>query len=575
MNRLLVAATVVLCFGSSAMGQAGTAATVVTSSVGDAKPAGAVPAFEVVDVHASPHTRFQRFMDGGRLIGDRYAIRQATIPDLIANAYGLDVSYVVGGPTWLDMERYDLAAKAPAGTPPDTLKLMLKGVLKDRFGLVVHEGTAPTPVYALRVASGQSKLKPAADGGDPGCTIRPDQDAPKGTALMLIMRCHNQTMEQVANLLQRVQGAGYLNKPVVDMTGLKDNFDFEIRFTFSGQLAMAGAEGVSLFDALQNQAGLKLAVETAPRPVLVVDSVNEAPTPNQPGIEKLLPPLPQPQFDVSTVRPSSLDERGQGNVRGGQLDLHAITLKNLIVFGWDVNPGDKEGIVGEPAWLDKDKFDFIAKVASDDSGSGPAKAPQLDDEQVQHLIRGLIEDRFKMKSHTEMRPVTVYTLVAAGPKIKPAADPKSRMKCTEGVGPDGKDPRQQFPIRNRLMWCQNMTMAMFARELEFLANGFIYYPVKDDTGLKGGFDFALNFTSIQMMGAPSGGGGGGAASGGATSGGGGAGASASAALSASDPNGAISLFDAVKSELGLKLERGTRQEPVLVIDHIEEKPTEN
>jgi uncharacterized protein (TIGR03435 family) len=269
------------------------------------------------------------------------------------------------------------------------------------------------------------------------------------------------------------------------------------------------------------------------------------------------------------VKPSKPEERGQGNVRGGQMDLHAISLKDLITFAWDLNPIDKEGIVNAPAWLEKDRFDFLAKVAGTDDGNGHVKPADVDNEALRQLIRGLIEDRFKMKSHTENRPVTTYTLVAAGPKLKPTADPNSRTKCTEGVGPDGKDPRQQFPTRNRLMWCQNMTMAQFAGELEYLANGFIYYPVQDDTGLKGGYDFAVNFTSIQLM--NQGSGGGGAASGGGSGGSAGAGAGPSA----SDPNGAISLFDAIKSELGIKLEKGKRDEPVLVIDHIEEQPTEN
>jgi uncharacterized protein (TIGR03435 family) len=50
---------------------------------------------------------------------------------------------------------------------------------------------------------------------------------------------------------------------------------------------------------------------------------------------------------------------------------------------------------------------------------------------------------------------------------------------------------------------------------------------------------------------------------------------ASSALAAPDPNGAVSLFDAVRSQLGLKLEKVRRPEPVLVIDHLEEQPTEN
>lgn len=580
-HRAFFILAAVLCLSASTMAQPA-APESNSAAANDAKPAAdkpaaAAPAFDAVDVHPSPHSRNQRFMQGGRLIGDRYFVRQANLVDLIANAYDLDASYIAGGPTWLEIDRFDIAAKAPPGTPPATLKLMLRAVLKDRFNLETHSGSAPMPAYVLRLANPQTKLKEPAEGSDTGCFIRGDPATPGGPISRVLMSCHNQTPEQVAKFLEESQVTGYVNKPVVDVTGVKDPFDLEIRFTFAGGLAMAGADGVSFFDALQNQAGLKLALETSPRNVMIVNSVDRTPTPNVAGIEKLLPPLPSPHFEVATVKPSKPDERGQGTVRGGQMDLHAISLKDLITFAWDLNPIDKEGVVNAPVWLEKDRFDFLAKVAGTDDGNGHVKPPDVDNEALRQLIQDLIEDRFRMKAHMEKRPVTAYTLVAAGPKLKPAADPNSRTKCTEGVGPDGKDPRQQFPTRNRLLWCQNMTMAQFAQELEYVANGFIYYPVKDDTGLKGGYDFAVNFTSIQLMN-NQGSGGGGAASAGGSAGAGsgsGGGAGAGAGPSASDPNGAISLFDAIKSELGLKLEKVRRDEPVLVIDHIEEQPTEN
>jgi len=576
MNRVSFIAAAIVYLAASVIAQSPSSQSAAPSLAKDAKAAEA-PSFEVVDVHPSPYVR-QRFTDGGRLVGDRYTIRQATLVDLIANAYDIDASYLAGGPTWLEMERFDITAKAPSGTPTATLKLMLRAVLKDRFNLVMHTGTAPMPAYALHLANPEVKLKPASESGDGECQLRADPTSQQGALPRVLMTCHNQTPEEVAKFLQRTQGAGFLNKPVVDATGVKEPFDLDLKFNLPGALPALGAEGVSLFDAFQNQAGLKLVVETAPRTVTIIDTVNQIPTANAPGIEKLLPPLPPPQFEVATVKPSKPDERGQGNIRGGQMDLRALPLQELISFAWDLNPIDKEAIVNAPAWLGKDRFDFVAKVAGTDDGNGPAKPTQVDNDDLRKLIRGLLEDRFKMKSHMENRPVTTYTLVAAGPKLKPAADPKSRSKCIEGVGPDGKDPRQQFPARNRLMWCQNLTMAQFARELEYQANGFIFYPVLDDTGLRGGYDFALNFTSIGLL-SQNGGGGGGAgagAGGGAGAGSGAGGGSAAGAVpSASDPNGAISLFDAIKSEMGLKLEKGRRDEPVLVIDHIEEQPTEN
>jgi uncharacterized protein (TIGR03435 family) len=103
-----------------------------------------------------------------------------------------------------------------------------------------------------------------------------------------------------------------------------------------------------------------------------------------------------------------------------------------------------------------------------------------------------------------------------------------------------------------------MTMAQIGVEFQRIAAGFIYSPVLDATGIKGSWDFTLSFSSADLV------------KGSAVGSG-----DASASGTASEPNGALSFFDAVNKQLGLKLEKEKRPVPVLVIDHIEEKPTEN
>jgi len=520
-----------------------------------------VPVFDAVDVHASPHTSFQ-FMQGGHLVGNVFVMREATMPQLIAAAYDFDSKVVVGGPTWLDLDRFDVMAVAPPNTSPASLKLMVRAMLKDRFSLAVHESAAPVPAYILKVAGAQPKLKETEGSGDPGCQfVRSDSGDNSGIPPMHF-HCVNQTMAQFARFLQNMQGGGYLSvsNPVVDSTALTAAYDFDITWTHQQNLAKAGPDGVTIFDALEQQLGLRLILDKAPRPALIVDSVNETPSPNPPGVEKLLP-APPTQFEVATIKPSKPDTRGNGSVRSGLVDLHGISLKDLIEIAWDINPMDKEALIGAPDWLEKDKYDITAKVSADDPGSGSARAPDPDFVVLSQMLQNLLIERFQMKIHRETRDVTAYTLVVAGPKIKPAADPAARMKCTEGPGPDGKDPRTVNPTLNRLLWCQNITMPVFAQQLQYLANGYIYYPVTDATGLQGGYDFLLNFASIGNL-----------LSGG---GGGGGGDSPNAPNTASDPNGAVSLFDAIRKQLGLKLEKTKRPEQVLVIDHMEEKPTEN
>jgi len=106
-----------------------------------------------------------------------------------------------------------------------------------------------------------------------------------------------------------------------------------------------------------------------------------------------------------------------------------------------------------------------------------------------------------------------------------------------------------------------MTMTQFAEDLTRIAGGYIKEPVIDATGITGAFDFTLNFTGAGRL-TGAGGRGGDAAAAGATP-------------TASDPSGGLSLFDAVQKQLGLKLELKKRPFPVLVIDSVNEKPSDD
>jgi uncharacterized protein (TIGR03435 family) len=521
------------------------------------------PTFEVADVHISPHRQFP-FMDGGYLRGDRYVLRQATMVDLVSTAYGLDASNVQGGPIWLETDRFDVIAKAPPTTSPATLKLMLRSLLADRFKLVTHTGSAPMPAFVLSAGKGPPKMTQAEDSGDADCKYTGPQNPAPDTVRSVVFSCHHTTMEELAKNLHNWAG-NYLTDPVVDATGLKGSWDFDIKWTPKPLLQKAGADGISIFDAVDKQLGLKLERQTAPRPVLVVDSVNQKPTNNSPDLEKTLPSPPPPKFDVAVIKPSKPDEKFQGGVNVNQVDVKGAPLKFLITFAWDLNPNDEEVLVGAPKWLESDHFDILAKVVTDAPAAtakpGP-NGPRIDIEDLRQMLQALLMDRFQLKAHMEDRPVSAYTLIAVKPKLT-KADPLSRTRCKEGPGPDGKDPRTANPVLNRLVSCQNMTMAQIGEEMQRVASGYIYGPVSDSTGIKGSWDFTLSFSSADLTKAGAGGGPPPGA------------AATSTTAATSDPNGALSLFEAVSKQLGLKLEKQRRPTPVLVIDHIEEKPTEN
>src|SRR5215831_2414267 len=87
------------------------------------------PAFELADIHASPRSTATVMRASSR--GGRYEIRNATMVDLIRTAYTVGANEVLGGPSWLDYDRFDVIALMAPNTTPDAQKLMLQSLLSD------------------------------------------------------------------------------------------------------------------------------------------------------------------------------------------------------------------------------------------------------------------------------------------------------------------------------------------------------------------------------------------------------------------------------------------------------------
>ena len=236
------------------------------------------------------------------------------------------------------------------------------------------------------------------------------------------------------------------------------------------------------------------------------------------------------------------------------MNVEGMPLRFLINRAFNTNNRDQ--VTGIPGWADTDRFDIVAKAPAEESAD-------VDFESVLVMMKALLKERFKLAVHTEERPVNAYTLMAGKPKLK-KADPSSRTMFKEGPAGDAKDPRNANPALSRLVTVQNMTMAQFAAQLQDIAPGYIKVPVLDATGLEGSWDFTVSFSPAGLFqGGRGGGGRGGDAPAAPPSG------------EASEPTGGLTLPEAIEKQLGLKLVLQKRTVPVLVIDHIEQKPTDN
>jgi uncharacterized protein (TIGR03435 family) len=360
-------------------------------------------------------------------------------------------------------------------------------------------------------------------------------------------------MEAFAQTLQGLSGL-LSNRPVVDSTGLEGGWDIDFQYA----MRMANAEGAADAGILEavDKLGLKLELGKVPRPVLAVESVNEQPSPNPPGVAAALPPLPPPQFEVAVI-----DWPCNDNITmsprfesGGRVTATCVPLASLIAQAW--NLANFWQPVGMPKWLTENSTKHnISIVAKAPAGIAPDPQRTVEAMDILHtMLRSLLIDRYKMVVHYEDRPMDAYTLVATKPKLA-KADPGNRTGCTR------QNQQQQGGSLMVRLVCQNMTMAQFAEQIQAYETD-IYYPVSDGTGMEGAWDFTVDYDAFADLSArfPL-----------ARDG---TGPAPAPDGEASEPTGSPSFAEAIK-KLGLKLEAHKRPEPVLVIDHIEEKPTDN
>jgi uncharacterized protein (TIGR03435 family) len=551
-----------------------------------------LPKFEAADIHVSPkpaNSNYQ-FARVSPVRAGRYEIRSATMLDLIRFAYEFEPDKILGGPNWLELDRYDVTAKLPNETSSENRKLMLQALLAERFKLAVHKDTRPLRSFAL-IAGKKPQLKEASGTEPAGChpqTASPSAPPEGGISRLMMMgpdgktttltlgpgmtvtyQCRNITMEQFAGNVRGMIGANLGTSPLTDETGIKGawNFDLTYSMSLSGGPMQDQGERIPLNTAVEKQLGLKMEERQVPMPVLMVDSVERTPAANPPGTAEALPaPEIATEFEVASIKLTPPDRMMGRFVMqpGGRLVAEGMPLRFLIQRAFNTN--NNEQIAGLPEMSMNDRYDINAKVPA---SSG--MTAQVDNEAVAPLMLNLLKDRFKMTYHTENREMTAYALVAAKPKLK-KADPDSRIRCRNETPP----PRS--PSGSRMLTCQNVTMAQFAEHLQGIAPD-LQWPVADDTGLEGTYDLSLIF-QMRLMAMRVGGGpppppppGGGMSTG--LAGGGGVAGGPDTVANASDPIPGETIFEAIEKQLGLKLVKQKRSFPVIVLDHLEPKPTEN
>jgi uncharacterized protein (TIGR03435 family) len=162
--------------------------------------------------------------------------------------------------------KFNIDAKLPVGASQDQIPVMMQTMLADRFKLKCHRETRAFREYALVVAKGGPKFAKPSESDHHGVVTSQSDNQITAWA---------RPISDLANMLIGVVGA-----PVIDQTGLKGNYDFDLKFAPPPGVSREGDDALpDVFAVLQEQLGLKLEAITGPAEVLVIDQA-EKPTEN-------------------------------------------------------------------------------------------------------------------------------------------------------------------------------------------------------------------------------------------------------------------------------------------------------
>jgi uncharacterized protein (TIGR03435 family) len=291
-----------------------------TSATHAWQAAGDVPRFEAVSVKpCDPNADAGGVRGGARPSPNRLFVPCLPVRAIVRLAFlagqqnPRDRERLVGGPDWLDSERFTIEAVADPAIPRATVSgPMFQAVLVERFGLKVRRETRPVRAYALSIAPRQATLAALREDD---CVQKPSPQParPRKPDCDLVTRAAIDPPLTLSRLLERT-GQGWfetrgndrvyhalpitmdafvlfldsiLDRPVTNGTGLKGLFDIRLEFSPEGTIptvdpALLAADpprAPSLFTALQEQLGLRLEPNEAPSEFVVIESIDR-PKPN-------------------------------------------------------------------------------------------------------------------------------------------------------------------------------------------------------------------------------------------------------------------------------------------------------
>jgi len=268
--------------------------------------------FEVASIKPSAPGGQGQAIAGLHIDGAMVRYSALSLKLYLGMAYDLK-NYQISAPDWIASDRWDITAKSPAGSDPKQIPEMLQALLRDRFQMKMHRETKEFPVYGLIIGKGGLKLKespadPVAAGGEPPNNQSENVAAIARGAGTVVSYGNGSNLTLGDNKFEgkklpmstiAAALARFADRPVVDMTDLKGNYDFTMEFSpedFRAMMVRAAiaqgsavspdasklldaSSGDTLFNAVE-KLGLKLESRKAPIEMLIIDQAVKTPTEN-------------------------------------------------------------------------------------------------------------------------------------------------------------------------------------------------------------------------------------------------------------------------------------------------------
>ena len=225
--------------------------------------------FEAISI--KPNQSASERGSGLRIDADRLSASNISARSLMESAWGVKTYQISGAPDWLGSERFDVEATSGHAVTRAEMMEMLRSLFVERFRLSGHRDQKESPVFALTIAKGGSKLSETATDDHPQVLFAMSGPKMRLTGMKAPIRLLTPWLTSILMNTSR---------PVLDQTGLTGTYDFKMEWLPDDASAGSATDAPSIYTAIQDQLGLRLETQKAPFDVLVIDHI-EKPSANQ------------------------------------------------------------------------------------------------------------------------------------------------------------------------------------------------------------------------------------------------------------------------------------------------------